>query len=130
MKKAKNSNFCKKWGQKIMENFIKLEKSSSKEVEKGYVVDNYFNNEINIGYSMVQTHLNGKHPTMLNKSSNRTYFFIDGSAEFVVDGKIVNVKKDDMLVIKKNTKYSFRGNFDAILVDCPRFNPADDVIFD
>lgn len=112
------------------ENFIKLEKSNSVEVEKGYVVDNYFNNEINVGYSMVQTHLNGKHPTMLNKSSNRTYFLIDGSAEFVVDGKNVSVKKDEMLVIKKNTKYSFHGKFDAILVDCPKFNPDDDVIFD
>lgn len=115
------------WG--VMESFKKLVKSSSVEVEKGYIVDNYFDESVDIGYSVVQTHLNGKHPVMLNKLSNRTYFLIDGHATFLIDGKTVELKKNEMLVIEKNTKYSFEGEFDAILIDCPKFNPQDDVIF-
>lgn len=112
-----------------MENFKKLVKGLSVEVEKGYIVDNYFDESVDIGYSVVQTHLNGKHPVMLNKSSNRTYFLIDGHATFLIDGITVALKKNEMIVIKKNTKYSFEGEFDAILIDCPKFNPQDDVIF-
>ncbi len=112
-----------------MEKYKKLVVSSSVQVENGYVVDNYFDNTINIGYSVVRTHLDGEHPEMLNKSSNRTYYLIKGSAEFNISGEKVKIKSGEMLTIMKNTRYSFKGKFDAILIDCPRFNPKDDVIF-
>ncbi len=78
---------------------------------------------------MVRTHLNGKHPFMKNISSNRTYYLLEGSATFILEEEKIKIEKGEMLVIPKNTKYAFYGKFDAILVDCPTFNPKDDIIY-
>lgn len=106
-----------------------FDKTKSVEVEKGYIVNNYISKEVNIGYSMVVTHLNGEHPFMKNKKSNRTYYLIDGHATFNFTDKEIKLEKGEMLTIPKDTKYSFKGIFDAVLVDCPAFNPEDDVIY-
>lgn len=104
--------------------------TKSVEVEKGYVVDNYLSKEDKMGYSIVRTHLNGKHPLMKNINSNRTYYLMNGNATFCVENEEIELNEGEMLVIPKNTKYSFEGNFDAILVDCPAFNPDDDIIYE
>lgn len=109
---------------------IIFDKSRSIEVEKGYVVDNYLSKENNMGYSMVRTHLNGKHPLMKNKKSNRTYYLITGNATFTFEEETIDIKGGEMLTIPKDTKYSFKGEFDALLVDCPAFDPNDDVIYE
>lgn len=109
---------------------IVFDKNKSIEVETGYVVDNYLSKDSNMGYSIVRTHLDGKHPFMKNINSNRTYYLIDGSATFVFENEKMNIKSGEILVIPKNTKYAFKGKFTAILVDCPAFDPNDDVIYD
>ncbi len=109
---------------------IVFDKSKSIEVEKGYVVDNYLSKQHNMGYSIVRTHLDGKHPFMKNISSNRTYYLLNGYATFIFEKEEVTIKKSEMLTIPKDTKYAFKGKFDAILIDCPAFDPNDDVIYD
>ncbi len=102
----------------------------SVEVEDGYIVDNYLTKEDNMGYSVVRTHLNGKHPYMKNISSNRTYYLINGSAIFYFEDQRITLKDGEMLVIPKNTKYAFKGKFDAILIDHPAFDSKDDIIYE
>ncbi len=101
----------------------------SVQVEDKYIVDNYLDKTMNIGYSMVRTHLDGTHPLMKNVSSNRTYYFLNGKATFVVEGKTIKVSRGESLTIPKDTKYSFGGKFEAILIDCPAFDPKDDIIY-
>ncbi len=107
-----------------------FDEKKSIEVEKGYIVDNFLSKDDGVGYSMVRTHLNGKHPFMKNVNSNRTYYLLNGKATFVFDKEMIKVKSGEMLTIPKNTKYAFKGNFDAILVDGPAFDVRDDVIYD
>ena len=106
------------------------DKNKSVEVEKGYIVDNYISKDDDIGYSVVRTHLDGKHPFMKNTNSNRTYYLINGEAKFYIDDQIINVSSGEMMVIPKDTKYAFKGKFDAILIDCPAFDVKYDVIYD
>lgn len=108
---------------------IPYNKNNSVEVEENYVIDNYLGKDSKMGHSVIRSHLNGKHPLMKNIKSNRTYYFISGSATFNVNGEVINVKAEDVLVIPKNTLYSFEGEFDAILVSCPAFDPKYDVIY-
>lgn len=103
--------------------------SKSIEVEKGYVVDNFLSKSDNVGYSIVRTHLDGSHPFMKNINSNRTYYLLNGNAQFIFDGETIDIQSGEMLVIPKNTKYAFKGKFDAILVDSPAFDPNDDIIY-
>ena len=109
--------------------YVPFDKNKSVEVEKGYVVDNYLGENLNLGYSVVRTHLNGKHPLMKNTLSKRTYYFLKGSGRFDVDGEIFDVKEGDTLTIEKDTIYTFEGNFDAILFSCPAFNAKFDVVY-
>lgn len=104
--------------------------SKSIQVEDSYIVDNYLSKEDNVGYSIVRTHLDGKHPYMKNLKSNRTYYLLDGNGMFFFEDKVIDLNKGEMLTIPNNTKYAFKGKFDAILVDCPAFDVNDDVIYE
>ena len=106
------------------------DKNKSIEVEKGYIVDNYISKDDDIGYSVVRTHLDGRHPFMKNTNSNRTYYLINGEASFYINNQIINLSSGEMMVIPKDTKYAFKGKFDAILIDCPAFDVKYDVIYD
>lgn len=106
------------------------DKQKSIEVEKNYIVDNYLSESDNVGYSIVRTHLNGKHPYMKNVISNRSYYLINGYAKFYFEDEVISLEEGELLTIPKDTKYAFEGKFDAILVDCPAFNPNNDVIYD
>ena len=77
---------------------IKFDKTKSVEVEKGYVVDNYLSKEEGVGYSIVRTHLDGKHPFMKNVNSNRTYYLITGEATFVFEEKEIFLQMGEMFV--------------------------------
>lgn len=109
---------------------IIYDENKSVEVEKNYIVDNFLSKDDKMGYSIVRTHLDGKHPFMKNVNSNRTYFLLKGYAKFYTDNEVIDLNEGEMLVIPKNTKYAFEGKFDSILVDCPAFDPNDDVIYD
>ena len=109
---------------------IIFDAKKSIEVEKNYIIDNFLSKENNIGYSIVRSHLDGKHPFMKNIRSNRTYFLLKGNAQFHVENEIIDLTEGEMLVIPKNTKYAFKGHFDSLLVDCPAFDSADDIIYE
>ena len=109
---------------------IMFDTKKSIEVEKNYTIDNYLSKENNMGYSIVRSHLDGKHPFMKNIKSNRTYFLLKGNAKFYVENEIIDLSEGEMLVIPKNTKYAFKGHFDSILVDCPAFDAKDDIIYE
>ncbi|MCI8569317.1 MAG: hypothetical protein HFJ11_05010 [Bacilli bacterium] len=108
---------------------IVYDKNKSFEVEKGYTVDNFLSSEDEMGYSIVRTHLDGRHPFMKNIRSNRTYFLLNGSGIFYFDDDKIEINSNEMLTIPKNTKYSFVGKFDCLLIDCPAFNKEDDIIY-
>ena len=108
---------------------IIYERKNSVEVEKNYIVDNYLSEKDDVGYSIVRTHLNGKHPYMKNILSNRTYYILNGKGEFFFEEEIINLEQGDMLTIPCNTKYAFKGKFDAILVDYPAFKVENDIIY-
>ena len=109
--------------------FIPFDKDKSVEVENNYIIDNYLDKSSNMGYSIVRTHLDGKHPLMKNTLSSRTYYIIDGIVTFDVENKQYNLKQGDTLTISKDTLYKFEGKFDAILISCPAFDEKYDIIY-
>lgn len=108
---------------------IVYDENKSIKVEEGYIVDNYIQKEHGLNYSVVRTHLDGNHPYMKNVKSDRTYYLINGQANFYFEDDSIILKAGEMLVIPKNTKYAFKGKFDAILIDSPAFDPQDDIIY-
>lgn len=92
-----------------------------------YSIKNYLTKDFSKDFSLAVSMLNGEHELTKSIASDRIYYFIEGNAEFIIDGNTVNVNKDDTLFIEKNTEYSFKGNFKAVLINLPAFGIENDV---
>jgi mannose-6-phosphate isomerase-like protein (cupin superfamily) len=73
---------------------------------------------------------NGAHPKMKSLDSDRLYFLIRGSGEFIINKKIIKVKTNEVVIIPKNTSNSYRGNMKCLLVHSPAFNRKNEIRFD
>ena len=49
---------------------------------------------------------------------------------FILKIKNIDLKEGEMLIVPKDTKYAFKGCFDAILIDSPAFDVKYDLIYD
>jgi len=67
--------------------------------------------------------VDGSHGKVKTTSSDRIYFVLDGEGEFIINEKIVPVKKTDVVIVPKNTPYNYRGKMKLLLVHTPAFNP-------
>jgi mannose-6-phosphate isomerase-like protein (cupin superfamily) len=66
----------------------------------------------------------------LNKGSNLYYYILDGEGAISFDKERIKVKKGDLIVIPKNTKYRDEGNMTILGIASPRFKSGDTVYLD
>ncbi len=69
----------------------------------------------------------GAHGKIKNVKCNRLYFVISGKGEFTINDETTKCKKDDAIIIPKNTPYDYRGKMKLLLVDAPAFELGTDV---
>lgn len=92
----------------------------TRKVNSEYKVDNYLTKETTKNISLAISKLDGEVP--VEKTPNeRVYYFIEANAQFNIEKEIVSVKSGDVLYIPSNTNYSFKGSFEAVLVNTPAF---------
>jgi mannose-6-phosphate isomerase-like protein (cupin superfamily) len=81
-------------------------------------------------YFEIKTH----HGKCMSKKSDRIYYIVDGQGEYEIDGKTFSVKKEDVIIVPKNTPYDYKATNDTILkvflVHTPAFDPDAEVKFD
>lgn len=68
----------------------------------------------------------GSHGKVKTTLSDRTYLVLDGKGEFIIDGEVVPVNNDDVIIIPKNTPYDYRatqGTLKLFLVHTPAYDP-------
>jgi mannose-6-phosphate isomerase-like protein (cupin superfamily) len=70
--------------------------------------------------------MNGRHGKLMYKKSDRLYYVISGHGVFTIDGKPVEVKEGDVLMVPKDTPYDYEGEMELLLVDSPAFDPLAD----
>ena len=96
--------------------------------EGNYFIDNYLTKDKSKNISVAVSHLNGcSIDKTKNIESDRVYYFIKADAEFKINNEIVNVKDGDVLYIEKNTSYSMKGHFDAVLINTPAFDIKNEI---
>jgi len=71
--------------------------------------------------------VNGRHGRIKTTLSDRIYYIISGSGEFVVGGKKYLVEADDAIAIPSNTEYDFEGNMRIVMFCSPPFDPTYEV---
>ena len=72
----------------------------------------------------------GKHGKMKSTGDDRFYFVLEGKGKFILNDKEIDVEKDDLIIVPKNTIYDFQGKMKLILFITPAFNPKNEVYFD
>jgi mannose-6-phosphate isomerase-like protein (cupin superfamily) len=92
-----------------------------------YMIDNYITSEFSDKISLAISHLRGELWPTRNKVSDRIYYFINGEAHFIFgDGAKIYVNPGDVLLIPAGLGYKMIGNFDAVLLNSPPFNLANE----
>ncbi|MDR1360908.1 MAG: hypothetical protein LBJ18_01190 [Rickettsiales bacterium] len=107
---------------------IKEKDTAGRNHNAAYSIKNYLTKDFDENFSVVVTELeDGRHEPTKNIASDRVYYFISAEAEFVINGEIIIVSDGDVLFIEKNTFYSFKGSFKAVLISMPAFRIENDV---
>lgn len=69
----------------------------------------------------------GKHPRMKSINSDRLYFVLKGVGKFIINNKPVSVKQNNVIIIPKNTPYSYEGQMKCFLVHSPAFDRTKEI---
>jgi mannose-6-phosphate isomerase-like protein (cupin superfamily) len=107
---------------------IKEQNTTGRNHNNAYSIKNYLTKDFNEKFSVVVTELkDGEHELTKNISSDRVYYFITANALFKIDDDVIPVTDGDVLFIEKDTFYSFKGSFKAVLMSLPAFDIENDV---
>lgn len=79
-------------------------------------------------FDFVVADLNGSHREYINKTSDRLYYFLEGEAFVTVGDESFECKKNDLVLIPKNTVYGLAGKAKFIKVTSPPFSPESEKI--
>jgi len=72
----------------------------------------------------------GKHGKVKSLVSDRVYLVLEGKGEFIINGEVVPVEKNDIIIVPKNTPYDYRaveGTLKLYLVHIPAYDESKEV---
>ncbi len=67
----------------------------------------------------------GSHGKVKTTRSDRVYFVIEGTGEFVINDEVMPVEQHDVVIVPKNTPYNYRatnGTLKLFLVHTPAYS--------
>lgn len=80
--------------------------------------------------SAARFEVTGSHGKTKTTHSDRVYLILEGKGEFIVNNEKILVKKDDVVIIPKNTEYDYMttdGVLKLFLVHAPAFRPEAEI---
>ena len=77
-------------------------------------------------FDFVIAELDGNHPTVVNKVSDRVYYVLEGEGVVTVGSRELAVAKGELVTISSNTPHSIKGKLSYIVVTAPKFAPENE----
>lgn len=102
------------------------EKSKARQVDSELKIYDVFSS-LDAQMDFVIAELNGDHPMIINRVSDRIYFVLSGTGEVFSDDKWEKVSVNDCVFIKKNSVHSIRGNLTYAIITSPPFQPKNEI---
>lgn len=100
------------------DDFIQTKKTDSMDIfSAGFQTDSF---------SLVKGFLKSEHDCSKTRSSDRTYFILNGEAKFKIQNDSFFVKTGDLINIPKEIEYSIKGKAEMLIINNPPFNPLKD----
>lgn len=62
------------------------------------------------------------------KNIDRIYFVIKGNGKFEIGKEVINVKKDNVIIIPRNKWYTYSGDMKCFLVNSPAFEKEQEMV--
>lgn len=84
----------------------------------------------NFSFDVAKAVLSGSHPPVVNRISDRVYYFLEGEATVTIGDKEHNASSGDLAVIKAGTQHAVDGTAKYLVITAPPFDPANERIVD
>jgi mannose-6-phosphate isomerase-like protein (cupin superfamily) len=101
--------------------FKKKYENTKKQIAPTYIVSDILTKTDFENLSLAVSEGNNHKETTTNVVSNRIYHVTEGHLAIMVGENSYDLDIGDLILIPKNTQYSFKGTFKAILIDSPAF---------
>jgi mannose-6-phosphate isomerase-like protein (cupin superfamily) len=85
-------------------------------------------NEPGFGFDVAIGSLDGHHPRVRNRASDRAYFVLSGSFTIHVGEADHHVSPHDLVVVPKGVPHGLDGKGEYIVITAPRFLPENEDI--
>jgi mannose-6-phosphate isomerase-like protein (cupin superfamily) len=72
---------------------------------------------------------NGKTKKMKSLNNDRLYIIVEGNGVFTIKNLSIDVHKNDIVIVPKNTIYNYCGVMKCFLVHSPAFNKGEEIIY-
>jgi len=77
-------------------------------------------------FDFVIAELDGVHPTVVNRASDRAYFILNGEGKVRLGDIEHVVREGDLITIKAGTTHSITGRIRYAIVTAPPFDPRNE----
>lgn len=106
---------------------ITFAKAKKRIIDDALTIYDMFNGD-NFKFDFVIAELNGDHPYLINKVSDRVYYFLEGKVKVTVGDEVYDCVKDDLVIIPKNTRHGLTGKAKYIIITSPPFSPENEEV--
>jgi mannose-6-phosphate isomerase-like protein (cupin superfamily) len=98
---------------------------SSRRVDDALTITPLFDGK-DFAFDVAKATLSGNHPTVVNRVSDRAYYFLEGTATVSVNNDNYAAKPGDLVIIKAGSPHSVRGTAKYLVITAPPFDPANE----
>jgi mannose-6-phosphate isomerase-like protein (cupin superfamily) len=96
-------------------------------VDKALLITPMFDGQ-NFAFDVAKANLDGVHAPVINRVSDRAYFFLAGSARVKVDDEEFDVRPGDLVVIHAGQVHALTGTVEYLIVTAPPFDPENETV--
>ena len=96
-----------------------------RQIDETLVIRDLFVNP-RAAFDFVLAELNGVHPPVINKISDRAYFILSGAGTVRVGDAVFPVSEQDLVFIPKGTIHAVNGKLKYAIITSPPFDPANE----
>jgi mannose-6-phosphate isomerase-like protein (cupin superfamily) len=106
---------------------ISEESVTSRRVDEALLISPLFDGR-DFAFDVAKASLDGVHPPVVNRISDRAYFFLKGSATVRVDDQEFDASPGDLVVIHAGEVHALRGSAEYLIVTAPPFDPKNEAV--
>ena len=111
---------------------MKFTEGDSYSVDENTEITDLFDPEGGSNFDSVICEIDGYHPAdtgrkkIFNERSQKAYYVLEGSGKIFMGEETFEVKQGDFVNVSRKTPHALEGEFKALIVTSPPFNPEDE----